>query len=153
LLFHYRLRITMNMGKSFNFLDDLTSDVMFEAFGNTLEEVFEASAEGMFSVICDIKKVRPEKSLAIEVSAEDEKKLLYEFLSTLLTESEIAGLFLSRFRITYIKEGNTLKIKAEASGERISPEKGGTVVKGVTYYGFELEKTKKGYRAQVAMDI
>ena len=141
------------MGKHYNFLDDLTSDVMFEAFGKTLEEVLEASAEGMFSVICDIEKIKPEESLGIEVSAEDEKKLLYEFLSTLLTESEIEGLFLSRFKIKTINKNNRLIATAEAYGEKISPGKGGTVVKGVTYYGLELEKTKKGYRAQVAMDI
>jgi SHS2 domain-containing protein len=141
------------MGKSYHFLDDLTSDVMFEAFGKTLEEVFKATAEGMFSVICDIEKIKPEESMVIEASAEDEKKLLYEFLSTLLTESEIEGLFLSRFKIKTFSKNNRLIVTAEASGERISPEKGGTVVKGVTYYGLMLEKTKKGYRAQVAMDI
>ncbi|MBN2536211.1 MAG: archease [Spirochaetales bacterium] len=141
------------MKKNYQFMDDLTSDVMFEAFGKTLEEVFEASAEGMFSVICDIDKIKPEESLTIEVSAEDEKTLLYEFLSTLLTESEIKGLFLSRFRMKTERKNNQLIMRGNAFGEKMSPEKGGTVVKGVTYYGFKLEKTENGYRAQVAMDI
>jgi SHS2 domain-containing protein len=143
----------MGMKKNYNFLDDLTSDVMFEAFGETLEEVFAASAEAMFSVICRIEQIKPEESLVINASAENEKQLLYEFLSTLLTESEIKGLFLSRFRITNIAGGEGFTITAEASGEKISPGKGGTVVKGVTYYGLMLEKTEKGYRVQVAMDI
>ena len=141
------------MKKNYRFLDDLTSDVMFEAFGNALEEVFTSSAEGMFSVICDIERIHPEKSLTITVTAEDEKELLYEYLSTLLTESEIHGLFLSTFRIKKLTHGPELSLTGEASGERISPGKGGTVVKGVTYYGLMLEKTNKGYRVQVAMDI
>lgn len=153
MLFHPGSLITKGMEKNYNFLDDLTSDVMFEAFGKTLEEVFTASAEGMFSVICDIEKIKPEESLVIKASAEDEKKLLYEFLSTLLTESEIEGLFLNRFKITHIKKTDGCTVTAEAFGEKMSPGKGGTVVKGVTYYGLKLEKTDQGYRAQVAMDI
>lgn len=142
------------MKKGYNYLEDLTSDVMFEAFGQTLEEVLEVSAEAMFAVICDIEKIEPEESLDIEVSADDEKGLLYEFLSTLLTDSEIKGLFLSQFRIKNINTQQGFILKAEAFGERISPEKGGTVVKGITYYGLELTKTAEGgYRAQVAMDI
>lgn len=142
------------MDKRYNFIEDLTSDVMFEAFGQTLEQVLEASAEAMFAVICDIKKVEPQKPLIVEVSATDEKRLLYEFLSTLLTDSEINGLFLSRFKVKNIHvQDDGFAMKAEAFGERMSPEKGGTVVKGVTYYGLMLEKTGEHYRAQVAMDI
>ncbi|MCK4634853.1 MAG: archease, partial [Candidatus Aenigmarchaeota archaeon] len=41
----------------------------------------------------------------------------------------------------------------KAFGENYSREKSGTVVKGITYYGFKVEKTDKGYKAQVACDI
>lgn len=140
--------------KGYTFLEDLTSDVMFEAKGSTLQEVLETSAKAMFSVICDIKQIKPEKQLNINIQAENEEKLLYEFLSTLLTESEIEGLFLKLFNIKGIqKKGNEYSLQAEAFGEPLSPEKGGTVVKGITYYGLKLEKIKKGYKARVAMDI
>jgi len=140
--------------KGYTFLEDLTSDVMFEAKGSTLQEVLETSAKAMFSVICDIKHIKPEKQLNINIQAENEEKLLYEFLSTLLTESEIEGLFLKLFNIKGIqKKGNEYSLQAEAFGEPLSPEKGGTVVKGITYYGLKLEKIKKGYKARVAMDI
>lgn len=137
----------------YKFLDDLTSDVMFEAYGKTLEEVLENAALAMFSVVCNTKRVRPLKSMNVEVSSQDEKSLLYDWLSKLLTDSEIEGLFLSKFNIHKIERDGDLHLYATASGEDVSPEKGETVVKGVTYYGFELEKTKSGYRAQVALDI
>jgi len=35
----------------------------------------------------------------------------------------------------------------------MTPEKGETVVKAVLYYGFRLEKTEKGYKARVGLDI
>jgi len=137
----------------YKFLDDLTSDVMFEAYGETLEEVLENAALAMFSVVCDTKRVRPLKSMKVKVSSTDEKSLLYDWLSTLLTDSEIQELFLSQFDIHKIERNDELHLYATASGEDISPEKGETVVKGVTYYGLALEKTKSGYRAQVALDI
>lgn len=137
----------------YKFLDDLTSDVMFEAYGETLQEVLENAALAMFSVVCDTKQVRPLKSMNVEVRSENEKSLLYDWLSKLLTDSEIQGLFLSKFEIHKIERNEALHLHATASGEDISPEKGETVVKGVTYYGLELERTKAGYRAQVALDI
>ena len=137
----------------YKFLDDLTSDVMFEAYGKTLEEVLENAALAMFSVVCDTKRVKPLKSMNVEVSSTDEKALLYDWLSKLLTDSEIEELFLGKFDIHKIERNDNLHLYATASGEDISPEKGETVVKGVTYYGLELEKTKSGYRAQVALDI
>jgi SHS2 domain-containing protein len=137
----------------YKFLDDLTSDVMFEAYGKTLEEALENAALAMFSVVCDIKRITSLKSMKVEVSSTDEKSLLYDWLSVLLTDSEIQGLFLSKFEIHKIERNDELRLYATASGENISPEKGETVVKGVTYYGLELERTKSGYRAQVALDI
>ena len=141
------------MKKSYNFLDDLTSDVMFEAYGQTLTEVFELSAEAMFSVICDLSKIEKIKSFSIKVSANEDQQLLYEFLSTLLTESEIRGLFLKEFHVKYKRKKNKSILITKVFGEKISPEKGGTVVKGITYYGLKLEKNENGYRVQVAMDI
>lgn len=139
--------------KRYRFLDDLTSDVMFEAYGNTLEELLENAALAMFSVICDIKRVKPFKSMEVKVSSKDEKSLLYDWLSNLLTESEIEGLFLNKFNIHKIERNDKLHLYATVEGEDASPKKGETVVKGVAYYGLELEKTKSGYRAQVALDI
>lgn len=139
--------------QKFNFLDDLTSDVMFEAFGRTLEELFVHAAEALFSVVCDINRVQELKTIPLTIEAHDEEALLFKWLSTLLTESEIHGLFLSAFRITALDKGTVLKLQAVAAGEPVSQEKGDTVVKGITYYGFKLEKHGDFYRAQVAMDI
>ena len=139
--------------KTYTFIEDLTSDVMFEAFGPTLPLMFEAAAEAMFSVICDMKQIRPEHSIHITVRADDERRLLLDFLNSLLTNSEIEGLFLCSFKIESVEEKNGLVLEASAQGEKISPEKGGTVAKGITYYGFELEKNAEGYRARVALDI
>ena len=48
--------------QKYKFLDDITSDVMFEAYGKDLKELFENAAEALFSVICKIKKVKPKET-------------------------------------------------------------------------------------------
>ena len=49
------------------------------------------------------------------------------------------------------KDGKFLK--AKCYGEPITPEKGETVVKAVTYYKYKFEKTKQGYKVRVSLDI
>ena len=136
--------------EKYKFIDDLTSDVMFEAYGRTLKEVFSNAAEAMFTVICHIKKVKPKKSIAIEAKAEDAGKLMIAWLQELIAAVDTEGMFFSKFEIQEISEK---QIKAKCWGEPVSPGKGGTVVKAVTYYKFAFEKTKEGYRTRVSLDI
>ncbi|MDI6840113.1 MAG: archease [bacterium] len=143
----------------YKFIEDLTSDVMFEAYGKTLKELLENAATAMFSVICDIKRVKPLKSVNIELVSQDEQKLLYNWLAELLTQSEINSIFLSKFKVKKIvrrilwKRENGLHLFGVVSGNDMKPEMGRTVVKGVTYYKFKLEKTASGYKGRVALDI
>ena len=44
-------------------------------------------------------------------------------------------------------------MEAEVFGESISPEKGETLVKAVTYFGFNLEQKDGQYVATVSLDI
>ncbi|MFA5033835.1 MAG: archease [bacterium] len=134
----------------YKLLDDLTSDVMFEAYGKTFEELLENSAMAMFSVICRVEKIKPTTTIKIELSSESKEKLLYDWLSALLTRSDIHGLFLSRFKINKI---SGLCLSAEASGEKMSQGKGETLVKGIPYYGFKIHETDKGFSARVTLDI
>jgi len=136
--------------EKYRFIDDLTSDVMFEAYGKDLKEVFANAAEAMFTVISQIKKVKPEKSVEIEARAENASKLMIAWLQELIAAVDIQGMFFSKFEILEISEK---RIKARCWGEKASQEKGETVVKAVTYYKFLFEKGEEGYRTRVALDI
>ncbi|MFH1637684.1 MAG: archease [Candidatus Woesearchaeota archaeon] len=136
--------------KGYKFLNDLTSDVMFEAHGKDLKELFENSAMAMFSVICQLKKVEAVNAADIEVEAENASELLFSWLQALIAKVDIDEMFFSKFSIIEMDEKH---LKAKAYGEPISPEKGGTVVKAVTNYGFKLEKSPEGYKAVVSLDI
>lgn len=134
----------------YKFIDDLTSDVMFEAYGKDMKELFRNAAEALFSVICQIGKVGPEKSISVSVQGKDLKDLLFNWLQELISRVDTEEMFFSRFEILKMDEK---RLKARIRGEAISPGKSGTLVKGVTYYGFSLEKAGKGWRARVACDI
>jgi len=137
----------------FEFLE-FTSDVMFRAYGKSVEELFINAAKAMFTVICDIERVEAKRRVEIEVSASNLEELLFEWLSKLLTESEIEGLFFSTFSIDGIDRGDdVLCLRGWAAGEDAEVEKGGTLVKGVTYYGLKVERSDEGYAATVSLDI
>jgi len=134
----------------YRFIDDLTSDVMFEAYGKTEKELFENAGLALLDVICEIKQVKPEKSLQISVKGKDLKDLLFNWLQELIALVDTEEMFFSSFEI---QEISSKSLKAKISGEPITPEKSGTLVKGVTYYNFKLEKTEKGLKARVVCDI
>ena len=134
----------------YKFLDNIKSDVMFEAYGSNLSELFSNSAEALFTVICESSKVLPKKTLKIEAVSDNEQNLIIEWLQQLIAAVDTEEMFFSKFEITEIDNKH---VKAVCYGEEISPEKSGTVVKAVTYHNFKFEKTKEGYKARVSFDI
>jgi SHS2 domain-containing protein len=137
-------------GEGFRFITGATSDVSWEAYGKDLKEVFENSAKALFSVICRIDKIKPKKAHEFEITADSPDELLLDWLQALIASVDIDGMFFSEFEITRISE---TRLKAICRGEPISPAKGNTVVKAVTYHNFELKKTKEGYCARIVVDI
>jgi len=144
----------------YKFIDDLTSDVMFEAYGKTLPQLFANAAEAMFSVICQLGKIGQKESRQLTVEAESPEKLVVAWLQKLIGMVDTDELFFSRFDVQSVKEirdhapeNQIWQLKARVHGEPITPEKGETVVKAVTNYGFKFEKGKDGYKVTVSLDI
>ncbi len=131
-------------------INDLTSDVMYEAYGKNLKELFINSALALFNTVCQASKIKPKTKKTIEIKANSLQDLLYNWLSELIALVDTEQMFFSKFRILSVNENH---IKAECYGEEITPSKGGTVVKAVLYYKFKVEKVKQGYRAKFGFDI
>jgi SHS2 domain-containing protein len=134
----------------YRIIDDLTSDVMFEAYGKSLKEVFENAAQAMFGIICQLDKVSHSSEFDVTVHAGDAAELMISWLQELIGLVDTEFMFFSRFEITEIDERH---LHAKVYGEDMQPEKGGTVVKAVTYYKYKFQKTKKGYMTRVSLDI
>jgi len=134
--------------EKYKFIEDLTSDVMFEAYGKTLADVFANAAEALFSVICQTEKIKCKKEMEVEVKAENAEELMINWLQELISVSE--EVFFKEFKITEVDEKH---LKARCCGEEADPAKGETVVKAMTYYKYKFEKTKYGYLVRVSLDI
>ena len=134
----------------YKFLDEIKSDVMFEAYGKDLKELFQNAAEALFSVICKIKSIKPKESINIETKAENPEELMINWLQELIAAVDTEEMFFSKFNIKEITNKN---LKATIKGQPIEPELGDTVVKAVTLYKYKFEQTKKGYKVRVSLDI
>jgi len=146
----------------YKFIDDLTSDVMFEAYGKTLQQLFANAAEAMFSVICQLDKVEPKQAKPVTLEADSIESLIVAWLQELIGMVDTEEMFFSKFEVDSVEEikdhapGKSIwQAKAKVYGEPIKPEKGETVVKAVTNYGFKFGKEKggKGYKVRVSLDI
>ena len=134
----------------YKFIEDLTSDVMFEADGKDLKELFENSAEALFSVIAQTGKLKENVVKEITVEGDDVRELMVNWLQELIARVDVEHVFFRRFEVKEISEK---KLRARCYGQESRPELGETLVKAVTYYKLKVEKTKQGWKARVALDI
>ena len=63
---------------------DVTADIGFKAYGESLNEAFENAGLAIFNIISDTSNVEPKKEISFKVRSEDEISLLYDFLEELL---------------------------------------------------------------------
>lgn len=135
--------INQNIENKFEFFD-VTADIGYWAYGNTLEEAFENAALAMFDVITDIGKVAKKATKKISIEAEDKVSLLYDFLEELLIIQELDLIFFSDFKV-FIKHeinGNNhvYKLNATATGESINwnIHERKSEVKAITFHMMEV---------------
>ena len=126
-----------------------TADVGIRAYGRTASALFANAAEGMFSLIADLAKVRPTGEVEIRLASEDLPKLLVAWLSELLFLHETQHLLLRKFEVHV--RGATLR--AKAWGETIDRRRHELklAVKAVTYHRLTVDPTKGV--AEVIFDV
>ena len=134
----------------FKIIDEVTAEIGFESYGKNPKELFENSALALFTIMCDIKKVKPSRSEKISLKADNLQELMFSWLQQLIALVDIEEMFFSKFKINKINEK---QLEATIYGEEVSPRKGKIVVKSVTNHRFKVEKNNKGYKATVVLDI
>lgn len=141
----------------YRYLDDIaTADVAFEATGDTLEDLFVASADATMHVMVeDLDTIADRERRRIRVASDAVDMLLFELLQELIFFKDAERLFLRVPRVAIERSDGTYRLEAEAAGETIDTEKHGTGVdvKAVTLHRFRVERTPGGWRACVILDI
>ena len=139
----------------FEFLEH-TADVYVQAHGKTMEEAYENAALAMFETITDTDQVAQSEADSIEVEAEDQYALLYNWLEALLVNSETKGMLYSKFQINSWKEtAENFKIKAKIWGEKFDPQKHPqkVAVKAVTYHRMVIIREMDRVILELILDI
>jgi SHS2 domain-containing protein len=120
----------------FEFLEH-TADVYIRAHGVTIEEAYQNAALAMFETMTDSAKIAQTQQETLNVEAEDQYALLYNWLEALLVKFETENMLFSKFEITDWKEtAESFKFKAKVWGEKFNPKKHPQKVgvKAVTYH-------------------
>jgi SHS2 domain-containing protein len=128
---------------------DHTADVGIRAHGRTVDELFANAAEGMFSLIADLKKVKPVGEVEVRLEAEDLSTLLLRWLSELLYLHETQRLVFSSFEVHVV--GTTLDGRARGEAIDKARHELKLAIKAVTRHGLTVDP-KKGI-AEVIFDI
>ena len=128
-----------------------TADIKFQAFGKSIEEVFENSALAMFNAMYD-GKVKEKKSFKINVKGKDFESLLYNFLEEVLFLFDSEGFFLSKVEKLEIDKEN-FKLGAEVFGDDTKNYKIHLDIKAITYNEMFVKKEGEKWTAQVVLDV
>ena len=141
---------------------DVTADIGFYAYGNSLDEAYENAGLAMFNVITDISKVKKEESREFEIVSEDLVSLLYDYLEELLFLQDTEFLFFSDFKVNIEKivdgESSNLenyKLTCFACGEEIdwnvhSPK---SEVKAITFHKMCVKEDNGVFKLRAILDL
>jgi SHS2 domain-containing protein len=131
------------------------SDIGFRAYGRDLAGAFENAALALFEVMVDTKKVNPRQEIKVELEAEDEGALLYDWLDRLIYFHDSENIVMSKFKVKISRTKDGFKLSAQAWGERFDPKKHPerTDVKAMTYHMMEIKHEKNRCSVQAVVDI
>lgn len=141
---------------------DVSGDIGIRASGNSLEDVFINAAEALYSLITNIDRVKPEKSLSIEVKGHNIESLIVSFLNELIFHFDAYGFIGRSIDIkSNIKDLNTpeeeqeLWLRAVIRGEDFDPERHERrlLVKAATYHNLRFYKEDNLWKVEIIFDI
>jgi len=141
----------------FRFLDEIsTADVAFEAWGETREELFIASAAALLNTMVDLpEQVTRRQELSILLEHEDLDLLLWSFLQELIFYKDARRLLLHADRAHITEREGSFRLEAIVSGEQINAGRHRLLVdvKAVTLHRFRVVVTNGVWKAVVVLDV
>jgi SHS2 domain-containing protein len=128
---------------------DHEADMGFEIYGKTLQDLYQNSAEALFSLIVEQGKTKPEKGKRFDLN--DDDGLLVVFLNELLYFWDTEGFIPKEFSLK-IEEG---RLTGTVIGAIFDParDKIRQEVKAVTYHNFSIKEEKDMFKARVIVDV
>ena len=130
------------------------SDVGFEAYGDTLEELFANAAIATYSFMTDVDEIEEEEEgeREIEIKSEDLYSLMFDWLDEMIFMFEAESLVMKKFDIDV--NSTDFRITGTCRGGRFDPYKheSGIIIKAVTYNMMEIKRNEI-WHARVVLDV
>ena len=130
------------------------SDVGFEVYGTTLEELFANAAIACYGFMTDIEEIEETEERAIEIESEDLYSLMFDWLDELLFLFESESLVFKKFDLKVDVSGDGTSISGRCRGGKFDPyrHESGIIIKAVTYNMMEIKKNEL-WHARVVLDV
>ena len=132
-----------------------TSDVAFEAWGKTIEELFIAASDATMNVMVeDISTISDKIQRSFHIEDPNVDMLLFKLLQEHIFYKDADQLLLRIKEIKVQSKKNHYDLIAEAYGETLDMHKHELLadVKAVTLHRFSVEGDDLGWRAKVILD-
>jgi protein archease len=141
----------------YHYLEEIgTADIVFEATGRDLPELFIEAADATMNVMIDnIDAIEPVKTRQIELSSDKLDMLLFDFLQELIFLKDAERLLLRMRKVQIAERDENYFVKATAEGEPLDAERHHqrADVKAVTLHDFSVEQIEGEWKARVLLDI
>lgn len=132
---------------------DHTSEIGFEATGDTLDELFANSGRAVFQVMTDIDQLDTAKAVEMTVESENLEALLFDFIDHCIYLSQAKDLLLRVFDLSVTETPDGYRVTGTGRGQLIGDELRLQEVKAPTYSDIVVEETGDGWRARMFLDI
>jgi len=136
--------------EKYKFLEH-TADIKFQAFGKTLEKVFENCANALIKSIHG-KNIKNKITKPIEIKGKDFESLLYNFLEEIIFLLDSEQFLCSKIKGLEINK-EKFELKAELIGDNSKRYNFDTNVKAITFSEMFIKQEGKKWVAQVVLDI
>lgn len=128
-----------------------TADVGLIVRAKELASLFSAAAWGMSALIADINNIGHDESAVIELHGDDPEMVMVDWLSELLFIFSVRHILYTKYDTIWTGNG----ICSRAAGSRME---GRSIsfrhdVKGVTWHGLKIRKTRHVYQARILFDV
>jgi len=137
------------------FLEDIaTADVAIESRGDTLEELFTASAKATFEVMADTGSIHPEIKKTLHLEHSEIDGLLFDWLAEIIYLKDSASMLFGKYNLKITKKTN-YQLDAEILGEEINQSRHDLRcdVKAITFHLFEVYEKDGKWISRFILDI
>jgi SHS2 domain-containing protein len=146
------------MAQGFHFLNDVAlADSAFEAWGDSLSDVFMAATQAVIEIFVDPHSVCSQWTRVVTMEQTDAESLLFDWLSELVFIKDAEGVVFeeAQVRVTTTDDNQLYQLEGSLKGEPINPAQQdlGSDVKAVTKHQFSLKKKEGKWVARVVLDL